>query len=100
MLRAVHLQDLAAGFMSGKLMLKLDAVHFMLTNHTQVLLPALLLPQLSNTHDHKPYPDLHSVGQPKCLQSLSLTWMPTTCPSASGIHSACCVACPAVGVSA
>lgn len=31
-------QDLAGGFMSGKLMLKLDAVRFMLANHTQVQL--------------------------------------------------------------
>ena len=32
-------QDLAGGFMSGKLMLKLDAVRFMLANHTQVRRP-------------------------------------------------------------
>lgn len=31
---AAVLQDLATGYMSGKLLLKLEAVHFMLANHT------------------------------------------------------------------
>ena len=35
-LKQCCMQDLAGGFMSGKLMLKLDAVRFMLANHTQV----------------------------------------------------------------
>ena len=29
-----HLQDLASGYMSGKLLLKLDSVAFILVNHT------------------------------------------------------------------
>ena len=46
------LQDLAAGYMSGKLLLKLDAIAFLLTHHTSgemhcqcVLAPSLLLLQ-------------------------------------------------------
>ncbi len=30
----IHLQDLAAGYMSGKLLLKLDAISYILTHHT------------------------------------------------------------------
>lgn len=32
--RGAHVQDLASGYMSGKLLQKLEAVHFMLQHHT------------------------------------------------------------------
>lgn len=35
------LQDLAAGYMSGKLLLKLDAIAFLLTHHTSGGVPSL-----------------------------------------------------------